>query len=311
MAWAISASYAQTGFTICFEKFGLALYVFEAARFSMVREIIRALGRCCSVAESYLKTEIETRLVSAQVTIENQYYRFEGAYQFFRTRAREAYSTPPAKPVTNKTRFGEVTTWDKYRPKKEGGYLASAMLDAYFSKLEHLLVLMSAFSNLDFENGGLRRFVGDFWSDKFKALFDVQSDKHAKRIYDDLRNIKEELRNPASHGGFLKNGESFLFHSEAGALPVMLTRSNVDFEFRITPVPPSTFDQVCELLDRADTFLKNSSLAEGFAFAVAGLDVAFDAKSRQEFRRAAQSDDFEAFLNRRAYIQDMHANMDY
>lgn len=161
MAWGIAATYGQTGFAIHFEKFGLQLYVSETTDRTMIDEIIRALRKCCSVAESYMATELD----SARVTIRNQYHRFKDAYQFFRKLAREAYAGSPPDPVVKETPFGTMTSSQPFRPQQEGGYLASAMLDAYFSKLEHVLVLMSAFSGLELENGGLRNFVGDRWDE--------------------------------------------------------------------------------------------------------------------------------------------------
>jgi hypothetical protein len=311
MAWGIEAAYGDTAFAIQLEKFGLQLYVPQATDTCAFEDIKRALQKCCAVAESYLMPEVSDRLLAARVTLRNQYHRFEDAYQFFRKASREAYAAPPPEPVVRETPRGTVTSSNPFLPRQEGGYLASAMLDAYFSKLEHVLVLLAAFSTLDVENGALQKLVGDRWDEKFKALFNVQTDQIAKRVYDDLKKIKEDLRNPASHGGFLKKGASFLFHSEAGALPVLLTRVNRDFEFHITPVPPVTFEQVCEVLDEADSFLRDSPLAEGFAYVAAGLDVPFDAESRQRYLQAIASGEFEDLIERQAYLQDMHANMDY
>jgi hypothetical protein len=311
MAWGISAGYGAIRFGFDLEKFGPRLYVPERTDPAMVKEIINALQRCCSVSESYLTAEVALQLSSARVTIRNQYPRFDDAYQFFRSSAKDTYASDPPAPVVTETAFGTMTSSEPFRPQQHGGYLASAMIDSYFSKLEHALVLMSAFSFLELENGGLQRFVGDRWDAKFKALFDLQSDRGAKRVYDDLKKIKEDLRNPSAHGGFLKNGASFLFHSPAGALPVLLTRTNTDFEFHISPVPPSTFEQVCDVLDGADAFLEECGLAEAFRFAASGLDVAFDPKSRQAYQEAAASGDFDSFMTRQGHLQDMHANMDY
>ncbi len=185
------------------------------------------------------------------------------------------------------------------------------MLDAYFSRLEHILVLLAAFSPLELADGELCSHIGANWGCKFRALFCLNTDLCAKRVYDSLKTIKEDLRNPASHGGFLKNGESLLFHSEAGAIPVLLTRVKTGFEFHVTPVPPATFDEVCDVLDDTDAFFKQSALADGFAYVVAGLDVAFDPRSREQYRKEMDSGDFDAFIERQAYIQDMHSNMDY
>ncbi|MFZ1935699.1 MAG: hypothetical protein WCB27_14555 [Thermoguttaceae bacterium] len=90
MAWGIVANYASTSFAINYEKFGLRLYVPEVADSSGDADILRAIRAICSVAESYLKSEIESKVKLASVTISNHYHRFEDAYRFFRSRARRA-----------------------------------------------------------------------------------------------------------------------------------------------------------------------------------------------------------------------------
>ena len=70
------------------------------------------------------------------------------------------------------------------------------MLSAYFSRLEHVLVLLLAFGDYDPQSDDLARFIGMIWSDKFKRLLKVDSDLNKKRIYDDLRHIKEYILIP-------------------------------------------------------------------------------------------------------------------
>ena len=146
MAWGVAASYGPVRFAVHFEKFALKLYLPDMKNPELVMQIVTVLQKCCGVAESYLSEEIESQLASARVTIKNQYHRFDDAYQFFRQLARNAYASEPPGPGPGRPRFGSVTTFVSC-PHRQGGYLASAMLDAYFSKLEHVLVLMSAFSS--------------------------------------------------------------------------------------------------------------------------------------------------------------------
>src|SRR5262249_2413038 len=157
------------------------------------------------------------------VTIENQYHRFDGAYRFFREKARGAYDTPTPLPhVTQRDGRGRPVAWscEPWRSEIEGGYLAGAMVGAYFSRLEHLLVLVLPLLGFDPSGGALVRFVAATWDQKWRQVFDLASDRRAKSTYDRLRRIKETVRNPLSHGGFAKKGTSFFFHVEKiGALP--------------------------------------------------------------------------------------------
>lgn len=256
------------------------------------------------------------QIESGNVTIENQYHRFDGAYRYFREKAGLAYAADPPPPVvTHRSSDGRPSGWSSqpWKPQIEGGYLAGAMIDAYFSRLEHLLVLVLPF--LDFEpgNGGLLNFVGMTWREKWRQLLATATDTRAKLMFDQLIEIKEEIRNPLSHGGFTKKGTSFFFHVEGiGALPALLTGHGRSFELSITRVPQGTYEDLCSRLDAIDAFLAESSLAPGVQYATAGLDVAFSTEFRKACKDAAESPEaLDRFIDHQAYLTDMHANMDY
>ena len=64
------------------------------------------------------------------------------------------------------------------------------MVNAYFSRLEHVLVLTLPFTEIDPSNGAVRQFAAKGWLDKLKALFDLDQDDTAKRIRDILGQVK-------------------------------------------------------------------------------------------------------------------------
>jgi hypothetical protein len=187
------------------------------------------------------------------------------------------------------------------------------MVDAYFSRLEHLLVLVLPFTDFDPSGGALVRFVGLTWVEKWRQVFDLRHDHEAKRIYDRLRQIKETVRNPLSHGGFGKNGTSFFFHVETiGALPALLTKHGRSFELFITRVPHRTYQELCTQLDEADAFLEGSDVGPGIRYAQACLDISFDTDFRSACTLASESPEaLEKFIERQTYLTDMHVNMDY
>jgi hypothetical protein len=55
------------------------------------------------------------------------------------------------------------------------------------------------------------------WSEKFKCALDI-SELISKQFYDQLLDIRRELRNFVAHGAFGKDGKAFNFHSGAGAV---------------------------------------------------------------------------------------------
>ena len=81
-----------------------------------------------------------------------------------------------------------------------GAWEAIAAVGAYFSLLEHESVLVSAFADVTPGGGALLSFIGDWWSDKFRRLFDM-GDAATNRVHQHLHEIAETYRNPYSHGG--------------------------------------------------------------------------------------------------------------
>jgi len=70
-----------------------------------------------------------------------------------------------------------------------------ACVNAFFSLLEHRLVLVLPFIDFDPADGALTAFIGARWGDKFRRVFDVASDSTAHAIYDRLHRIAEAYRN--------------------------------------------------------------------------------------------------------------------
>lgn len=314
--WIVDGTVGDVPFSVALQKFGLRLHTPADTQKRSLDSILRALHTAADIAELYLRTVAAHQIESANVTIENKFLRFDDAYRFFRERALEAYESPPPEPVViSMGPDGTPNGWSSqpFKPQREGGYLAGAMLDAYFSRLEHLLVLMLAFADFDPTTDSLVRFVGLRWSDKWKRLFDVAANESAKAAYDRLHRVKEGFRNPLAHGGFGKKGTSFFFHADGiGALPALLADHDVSFDLQITQVPQESYEQVCADFDSVDEFLGSSSLWAGYRFASSGLDVSFAASSLREYAQAALSEEsLDEFIDHEGYLHDMHANMDY
>jgi len=316
LRWGVTACFRNMEFSVSLEKFGLRLYVPKGTSSETRKALIKCLQTASKLAESYLRDIAQQQIEIANVTIENRYHHFESAYRFFRDKAREAYDRPSPEPVVlQRDEDGIPTGWTHapWTPQIEGGYLAGAMLDAYFSWLEHVLVLVLPFTDFNPSNGQLLRFVGATWDEKWRTVFDLSADNEAKETYDLLKHIKESVRNPISHGGFGKKGTSFFFHVEhIGALPALLTKHGRSLEFMITRVPNKTYKDLCQQLDLCDVFLQNSKVWAGLRYAEAGLDIVFSNDFRELYHKArATHDALEEFIRWQSYMMDTHTNMDY
>ena len=176
-----------------------------------------------------------------------------------------------------------------------------------------MLVLVLPFTDFVPTGNALRRFISSTWDDKFKMVFDIRVDFHAKLLYDRLKAMKERLRNPLSHGGFEKGWASLYFHlPTVGAIPTSLTRFRDSVQFNFLPVEHDDHKQVCTLFDELDDFLAGGRAMMGYEYAKSGLDVAFDQESRKHYQQAMESTDaLNEFITRESHLSDLHTNMDY
>jgi len=203
--------------------------------------------------------------------------------------------------------------YQPFRPQIEGGYFAAAMLDAYFNRLEHVLVIVLPFADFDPGDGRLLAFVEATWDEKYRTVFSLAADPSAKLAYDRLRRLKDTLRNPISHGGFAKRGASFHFHVDSiGALPALLSRHGRHRGLSVTFVAQPAYEEVCACLDQADAYFDASPIRSGLLYARSGLDVAFSRDFRAACRVASQSEEaLNEFIEYQSYLYERHANMDY
>jgi hypothetical protein len=309
--WSIYFDFKGKPWMLQLRKMGFAvLYRKDSA--PDFQEVIRRLKNVALISAKYLEWASQITIVDGNVTIQNHYDQLDRRYKFFRKLAQDSFDQAELVDSQLKdSKDGVAKINAKYRHIREGDYFSGSMIDAFFSRLEHLMVLVlpfESFKSFDPSQGALKRFVRSNWDEKLKVLVDVQSVRF-KKIYDELKRIKDIHRNPIAHGGFKKGLGSFYFHLEGvAALPSTLLRP----EGKQRPeVWPSAYRQICSVFDELDAlFLAEKPLACQYVFS--GLDVAFDQKSRLKYSLACRNEDsMTEFIDREQYFADQHANMDY
>jgi hypothetical protein len=318
--WLIPFSYKGIQCTLAYQKFGVRLYIAKngvAAQDSLqyMGEIVGKLNRAARIIEEQvLNPYAMTQISKGNITVANQYGRLDDMYRYFRQQASRSFSNKPEPAQKGDEFFGTLVALSSMLgTQTDGFYNALAMLDAYFSRLEHLLVVVLPFINFSATTNNLVDIISSQWADKYKRVFDINSDRSAKQYYDKLYDIKERFRNTFAHGGFEKKGASLYFHlPEIGTLPAQLTNIKNSPHFNFLPIDDADFNNVCSLFDQFDEWLKSGKARFGVLYAESGLDVPFDAESIREHEVAMNSeDDFQNLLDYRDYLSDMHTNMEY
>ena len=303
-AWHVPMGFRGHRVTIANQKFGLRLYIHpnkdsgESAE-DVGREVVRRLAKALGiVGREVLADYAAEQIAEGRVTVANQSHRLRAMYEHFRAGADSAFAesaAPPNPPVPSGERAAAAGLFaginEKIRQEQIGAWETLAAVNAYFSVLEHELVLVSAFSDVDPTNGGLQELLGDGWGRKFKKLFDIV-DKEAKGVHDRLHEIAEMWRNPYSHGGFEKGNAAVWFHLEGiGAVPGRLSEIRSPPHFELFPVQLEGFQTICDAFDATDRWLRSGRYAAAFTWVASGNDVVFDPDSRSTYRRIAQDED--------------------
>jgi hypothetical protein len=137
MAWGIDFSLRGSTFGFEYRKFGLrALCEARNLDKPILNEVLGKARALTHIAERYLSSSfVQAQLAAGSFTAKNIYDSLDTRYRFLRGEAERAYATPSPPPLHEKTEFGTSTSWDPMRPQREGGTLASAAVDAYFSRL--------------------------------------------------------------------------------------------------------------------------------------------------------------------------------
>lgn len=189
-----------------------------------------------------------------------------------------------------------------------------AMTHAYYSLLEHTLVLVLPATNFDPAVESVTEFASKKLFKKYDRVFDIAVDPTAKKFRARLQDVIGKWRNLYAHGGFDKQYGIISFHVDGlGALPTLMSGVHAHPTFHLAPERESSFDQICALFDELDAWLRAGPVKHGMQWAESGLDVPFNPEFLTEFRTSSGAGDevFERFLRHMGYMADQAVNMDW
>jgi hypothetical protein len=265
---------------------------------------------------------IKSEVAAGRVGLRNLAGSLRSTYSYFRESARLSFEGEGRLVPKRPARSGSEEE-DKYRDLmhahylerariREGSMNASAMVNAYFSYLEHYLMLALPFTDVDVDLIDLQRFFGDRWAAKFKTVLKVgkPGDAEAKILYDRLRHVVESYRNPMAHGGYDREGSTVsVYFDDVGRIPLMLSGIEKTASFKIDPYEMETFDQVIDVFDRVDELIEGPALGNAREWITNGFEVNFDAASRKSYRLVGA--EFDRFVDRKTEEWEREVNMDW
>lgn len=295
--WEIPIFYKDRSFVLAHRKLGFTIstYLEREDDKKLAAEVITLINKATPLTEGFVQELMSHKVGAGLITIENDFADILGRYFFFR---------------------GKTSQEIKLNSKSKAGfYYMLSMIDAYFSLLEHLLVLLLPFmKHVDMKSTDLENFIGSNWKVKFNIVFDTKNNSTALKHMAKLNEIKEQIRNPASHGNFLKKGSSFYVHMDnLGAIPFTLTRSKTDVNYSFDDNSEIAFKNIINEFGAFDTYLQTDQRTVfAMQYILRGIPVVYDKKSVSTYRRrmvSQQSTD--RYINETIRDIENHMNMDW
>jgi hypothetical protein len=302
--WAIPILYKGKNFVLAHRKFGFDISSdkesdeLSTLALEAISQIIKAIPH----TEEQISDLIKERVNLGKVTMESRYSEIRSRYLFNREKLYENIE-------------GFEKNYQKIQRLKfiQSCYLLS-MIDAYFSLLEHISVLLVPFAkHLNVSDINLGDFIGLDWKEKLKKILQHKTNKESSKFIEILDEIKEQIRNPASHGYFHKKGGSFYVHMDGlGAIPSTLTKSKTNFQFSFSSKEYMTFSEICSHFDDFDNFLDRYNTKFGMKYIKRDLPVAFDKKSSTTYKRRMVSENStEKYIKETVRKLEDMMNMDF
>lgn len=319
--WSVYCRFKSVPLSFELRKFGFTVAYPKDAKVDMKR-VCGQLRSGVKLVEQWLVPLAQSQIEVGAVTIANRNSEFDDRYRFFRQLADSAYrrgaraARKKAPPDESSDIFAALAkSWaNMVSNDRQGFYYSAAMIDAFFSRLEHQLVLLLAFRGKLLLEGELRSFLGSSWERKLKILVDIDSDKKMQAAYAQLKQIKERVRNPFAHGGVENDGGSLFVHIPTiGSLPANFSQFRNSVRFNFLPLESDDHRSACEVFDELDNGLRQGKLARAYTFVESDIDPSFDSSSLATYAdmTAASAEEQQDFIDMWHQHSDRHSNMDY
>lgn len=318
--WAVGCSVAGQPVVFRDRKFGFEILVAPGSTLEKKRIVLPLKGALRVLEEEFLKPLAAEQVQQGHVTIVNRFGEFQSRYRYLREAAAEAYQggvIQPLPPVQlqagSLSGLADILN-QSTQAKRKGFFLSTAMVDAYFSFLEHRLILLRAFTGVPMGPGEFDRLVKSNWEGKLASVIKLTSTATGQRLLSQLKRIKEKVRNPFAHGGMENDGGSVFVHvPQFGALPANFSKIKDSVRFKHLPIEAEDHAAMGEVFDGLDSLLESGSLAGPHRFVEACVDPAFDPAEMREYAGALRegAEAIDAYVDVWSREWERHQNADY
>ncbi|MBI3429559.1 MAG: hypothetical protein HY050_05810 [Actinobacteria bacterium] len=276
------------------------------------------------------KRFIEKLFVESTTTdsifLRNDYQSLREMYLYFREKSNEyshgskdaimwEFRDNSGDRVSAKFEIAEILApWFEQRERfRKKGYYEFAAVLAFFSLLEHILVLLMPLSR-EASALSLHEFLKKDFREKWDLIF-TGEDVENLGMRQEVFQIAEKYRNLFSHGGVAKGGRS-LYVSIRGigiiTNPMFKRNGDPSLPFiEFLPENPTVDSKVFPFFDQLEQWLTKSSAKFGMKFIEEGLDIPHSRKFALDFMELSKDEEkFEDWLSLRSEMTERAMNFE-
>ena len=323
VAWTVPVELEGRTFFIEHRKLGMGVFASsDCGDNEMAETIVDLINEGVRIAEPYFDWRAEQAVIGSKVNVRNRsnalYERFQFLLGLYKEKVAEAHANRGK--FSGRHHAGGGTSWRRldYQLWHEAEWLAVSAIEGFFSWTEHAFVLLAVLQCNCVDAQGVEKLAAAQWNEKFKSSLGL-SDPKLKSYYDELLNIRYQLRNFIAHGAFGKSGEAFMFHTGAGAVPVQLPHRSGDYSYRFLRFYEAGGNTAVEAdrkaIEQIESFIqyiREGPQVPAWLYIDAGSDLVLEHAVDGTYNLAMKSEEnMSSFIKYWSYLEDVYSNMDF
>ncbi len=315
ISWSIPIDFQGKVFLVEHRKLGVGVFAHNAIKEEpQARQAVQLINKGVREAEPFFDWLAECAVNKSELNVTNKSYSLYSRFTYFLSLYREMAEKADKDVVSKDQTLEAMINAHNHsnEPKRNASWLALSAIDAFYSWTEHVFIHLSILLGKVVTGKDVAGLAEKAWPDKFKMALDLE-EPGIKPLYDELVDIRRQLRNYVAHGAFGKRSESFSFHSGAGAVPILMPHKDKRRRYVLSDALAFNEVDAIEVMEKfifvlwsgnrepAKLYIQESSLP-------IILTMAMDGTYKNAMRSVQE---MEGFLEWLSYEHDRAGNMDW
>lgn len=315
VAYIIPVEFEGRHYSIVYAKFGMKIEYPEGGN---AEAVYAAIKKGMKAARPYYLWRAEAASTSSDLNLISKCPQLWDKYIFLKEQSEalmETFEAEKDNAVVKKgeSSFGSWTSvsYPAYEFKSQSIWLHEAAVDAFFGWCEQALVHIAVLMGKLATGKEIADLLRQEFGEKCKLVLNL-SDPEDKSAYDDILDLRAQLRNYVAHGSFGKDGSTFQFHSRVGAVPLKILDQDARLEFSFGTYSARDWAGDYARIDRFLNQLWSGSREPAKQYLETGIPCVLTYATNGTYHRAMQSEDeMREFLEHLSRQIDDAANMDF